>query len=77
MGLLSLIMTAQAQTDVSLDGEWQLTVRGKDYHVQVPHTYNLMDSLEDYAGEAVYRRLLPISRHERQDGAALFRGGLP
>ena len=61
MGLLSLIMTAQAQTDVSLDGEWQLTVRGKDYHVQVPHTYNLMDSLEDYAGEAVYRRLLPIS----------------
>jgi beta-glucuronidase len=52
---------AQAQ-DVSLDGEWQLSINNKDYKVIVPHTYNVMDGLEDYAGEAVYRRPLPITQ---------------
>ena len=58
MGLVQPIM---AQQDVSLDGEWKLTVDGKSYQVMVPHTYNIMDGLEDYAGEAVYQRTLPIT----------------
>lgn len=29
--------------------------------VHVPHTYNTMEGLEDYAGEAVYKRTLPIT----------------
>ena len=52
---------AQAQHDISLDGEWQLNIDGRDYTVTVPHTYNTMAGLEDYAGEAVYRRTLPIT----------------
>ena len=44
-----------------LNGEWQLNIAGKDYVVNVPHTYNVMDGLEDYAGEATYKRVLPIT----------------
>lgn len=47
--------------DISLDGDWQLSIAGRDYHVKVPHTYNLMPGLEDHAGEAVYQRTLPIT----------------
>ena len=58
---MGLVQPLMAQQDVSLDGEWKLTVDGKSYQVMVPHTYNIMDGLEDYAGEAVYQRTLPIT----------------
>lgn len=48
--------------DISLNGEWQLSVNDKDYTVQVPHTYNIMPGLEDYAGEAVYKKVLPVTQ---------------
>ncbi len=54
-------MTAKAQQNILLDGEWQMTIADKAYTVNVPHTYNIMEGLEDYAGEAVYRRTLPIT----------------
>ena len=50
-----------AQQDFLLDGEWQMTIADKEYKVQVPHTYNIMEDLEDYAGEAVYKRTLPFT----------------
>ena len=50
-----------AQQDISLDGKWQMAIAGKEYTVTVPHTYNLMEGLEDYAGEAVYKKTLPIT----------------
>ena len=59
--LVSTVSTALAQHDIALDGEWQMTIDGRDYTVNVPHTYNIMEGLEDYAGEAVYRRVLPIT----------------
>ena len=58
---MGLALPMVAQQNVSLDGEWKLTIEGKSYQVMVPHTYNIMDGLEDYAGEAVYRRTLPIT----------------
>ena len=57
----STTYTAFAQQDITLDGEWQMTIGGRDYTVNVPHTYNIMEGLEDYAGEAVYRRSLPVT----------------
>ena len=61
MLLMGALLTAKAQKDVPLDGEWLMTIEGKEYKVNVPHTYNIMEGLEDYAGEAVYRRTLPIT----------------
>lgn len=60
MMIMGALLAAKAQKDVSLDGEWLMTIKGKEYKVNVPHTYNIMEELEDYAGEAVYRRTLPI-----------------
>ncbi len=57
---LSLGMMTNAQ-DVTLDGEWQLTIGNNTHTVTVPHTYNVMKEYEDYAGEAVYQRTLPIT----------------
>ena len=60
--MLCLPLLLQAQPfDVTLDGEWELTINGSRFTVQVPHTYNIMEGLEDYAGEAVYKRTLPIT----------------
>ena len=60
--MLCLPLLLQAQPfDVTLDGEWELTINGSRFMVQVPHTYNIMEGLEDYAGEAVYKRTLPIT----------------
>ena len=28
--------------------------------VEVPHTYNIMDGLEDYAGKTIYERNIPL-----------------
>lgn len=50
-----------AQQDLSLDGGWELMINGSRFMVQVPHTYNIMEGLEDYAGEAVYKRILPMT----------------
>lgn len=55
----------RAQQDISLDGEWQLTVNGKEYTVNVPHTYNIIDGLDDYVGDALYSRKLPITSEMR------------
>jgi len=59
--MVSTAHAALAQQDIALDGEWQMTIGGRDYAVNVPHTYNIMEGLEDYAGEAVYKRTLPIT----------------
>lgn len=62
MLLFCMILMTNAQQDISLDGEWQMTIADKAYTVNVPHTYNIMEGLEDYAGEAVYRRTLPVAQ---------------
>ena len=60
--LVALISGAMTfAQDISLNGEWNFRVQGKEYVVNVPHTFNLMDGLEDYAGEAVYSRALPVT----------------
>lgn len=53
---------SSAQETISLNGPWQFSVPGiqEPVTVTVPHTYNVMDGLEDYAGKAVYSRLLPV-----------------
>lgn len=57
----AIVCVVKAQ-DISLNGEWQFSVDNQQWQtVSVPHTYNIMDGLEDYAGEAVYRRTLPIT----------------
>ena len=51
-----------AQETMSLDGEWSFWT--PDYPrttVSVPHTYNVMEGLEAYAGKAFYSRELPIT----------------
>ncbi|MDE7166576.1 MAG: hypothetical protein K2O17_06065 [Bacteroidaceae bacterium] len=70
---LSMAAIAAGAQDVSLDGEWKFrlpddSVTAKmpetlkaERTVVVPHTYNLMDGLEDYAGAAVYKRVLPVT----------------
>jgi beta-glucuronidase len=62
--LLALLPTLTfAQKTLSLNGEWTFWVPEKadKQTVQVPHTYNVMPGLEDYAGEAWYARKLPIT----------------
>ena len=64
--VLCLPLMLQAQPlDISLCGKWQMTIAGKDYTVDVPHTYNVLEGLEDYAGEAVYKKTLPITADMR------------
>lgn len=62
VAILSASAYAYAQEDISLNGEWQFNVPGitETVTVNVPHTYNVMDGLEDYAGKAVYKRTLPL-----------------
>ncbi len=71
-----LALAAQAQSDISLDGEWQLTIGQRKYSVQVPHTYNVMEGLEDYAGEASYRRSLPVTADMKGKTVRLCFGGV-
>ena len=62
---------AEAGTDISLNGSWSFSipegVKGlpdsllQGIHVTVPHTYNIMPGLEEYAGKAVYERTLPVN----------------
>ena len=56
-------MLSSAQNTVSLNGKWNFCVPGivKSVPVTVPHTYNVMDGLEDYAGKAEYSRSLPVT----------------
>ncbi len=56
-----------AQQDISLDGTWSFwtPVKTPKVTVTVPHTYNIMPGLEDYAGEAWYSRTLPITPEMR------------
>lgn len=60
---LSVAVNVYAQRDISLDGEWEFHVPDvtETETVMVPHTYNIMDGLEDYAGKAIYSRILPLS----------------
>ena len=55
-------MSVFAQKDITLNGKWEFKVPGiqEPAIVQVPHTYNVMEGLEDYAGKAVYTRALPL-----------------
>ena len=63
--LISALVPAfvMAQQTVSLDGTWSFwtPVKTPKCTVQVPHTYNVMPGLEDYAGEAWYSRTLPLT----------------
>ncbi|MBO4753469.1 MAG: hypothetical protein J5543_02655 [Bacteroidales bacterium] len=64
LSLLSLLpVLTFAQQSISLDGQWQfwLPVKTPKTTVTVPHTYNVMSGLEDYAGEAWYSRILPLT----------------
>lgn len=61
---LLLLATMNSQVyaqDISLNGLWSMTIQDKEYEVTIPHTYNVMDGLEDYAGKAVYKRTLPVT----------------
>ncbi len=64
MALAVLLLAGMAvecvAEDISLDGRWTLSVNDATYEVDVPHTYNLIPGLEDYAGTAVYERRLPV-----------------
>jgi len=74
--VIGLVLPMTAQQNVSLDGEWNLTVDGKSYQVTVPHTYNIMEGLEDYAGEAVYQRASVYkicTRHPTDEPFRLYR----
>ncbi len=66
--MLALTLQAQVQ-DISLCGQWQFVADSADYSaglpdkavsVSVPHTYNIMEGLEDYAGKAWYEKKLEI-----------------
>jgi beta-glucuronidase len=83
-GLLTIAMAAlfvlmgNAQVkDISLCGEWRFVADSADYStslpsaaqvVSVPHTYNIMEGLEDYAGRAWYEKriLIPAEMKGRQ-----------
>lgn len=66
----ALNAAAVAPADISLNGSWKFSVPdtadvfpdslAKGVAVTVPHTYNIMPGLEEYAGKAVYERILPI-----------------
>lgn len=60
---------AQVQ-DINMDGKWLFVADSADLSkglpanaqtVTVPHTYNVMPELEDYAGRAWYERQLPVT----------------
>ena len=62
-------MGVSAGMDISLCGEWHFVADSADYSaglpveailVNVPHTYNVMSGLEDYAGHAWYGKRLHI-----------------
>ncbi len=53
-----------AQSSVTLNGIWNVSfpdsIGVASQNVMVPHTYNIMDGLEDYAGPATYSRTFII-----------------
>lgn len=73
--ICAVSFSALAQEDISLNGKWSFWLpedsvtadmplsikRAKT--VEVPHTYNIMDGLEDYAGKAIYERNIPLPEH--------------
>lgn len=68
---MSIMNQTVKAENISLNGSWRFhipdsvaNVGGEFKHprmVTVPHTYNIMPGLEDYAGPAVYERELPIT----------------
>lgn len=72
-GLLTLAAItagATSPSDISLNGSWSFRIPEgipnipdsltEGIMVRVPHTFNIMPGLEDYAGKAVYERMLPV-----------------
>ena len=67
---LTIAVSLQAKVDdISLCGEWRFVADSVDYSpglpdnavkVSVPHTYNIMEGLEEYAGKAWYEKKLEI-----------------
>ena len=67
---LAIAVSLQAKVeDISLCGEWRFIADSVDYSkglpdkavkVSVPHTYNIMEGLEEYAGKAWYEKKLEI-----------------
>ena len=55
-----------AQETISLDGEWSFwTPDHPQTTVNVPHTFNVMDGLESYAGKAFYSREVPVGPQQK------------
>jgi len=65
LSILFVVITSVsswAQVTTSLNGQWSFwTASTPKQQVNVPHTYNVMEGLEEYAGEAFYQRVLPIT----------------
>lgn len=62
--LLAAISYASGWSQVTIDlkGNWSFwTPDTPKQQVSVPHTYNVMEGLEEYAGPASYQRTLPIT----------------
>lgn len=76
IALIGWLASMSAQTDISLDGEWKLSIEGKEYAVNVPHTFNVMEGLEDYAGEAVYYRTFSLSPEMKGKTVRIHFGGV-
>jgi len=66
--VITLVLQAQVK-DIPLCGEWRFIADSADYSaglpdnavkVSVPHTYNIMEGLEEYAGKAWYEKKLEI-----------------
>ena len=74
--LAGWLVLVSAQTDILLDGEWKLSIEGKEYAVNVPHTYNVMDGLEDYAGEAIYYRTFSMPSEMKGKTVRIHFGGV-
>ena len=69
LSALAVIGTTAQPQDIVLCGEWRFAADRADHStglsdgaavVTVPHTYNLMEELEDYAGRAWYEKRLEV-----------------
>lgn len=64
VAIMAIATIASAQNSTSLNGIWRLdfpdSLGISTREVRVPHTYNVEDGLEDYAGKATYSRNFSI-----------------
>lgn len=69
-----------AQNSTSLNGIWRLdfpdSLGISSKEVKVPHTYNVEDGLEDYAGKATYSRAFSIPNNMKGKHIRLYFNGV-